>query len=71
LHSGCELEDSALFHPLSQGKLVMIYLATQSFDNAGFRSMLEYYSQWGINVGLGMLSAIFFASLLGFIVRSM
>lgn len=49
----------------------MIYLAIQAFDNAGFRSMLEYYSQWGINVGLGMLSAIFFASLLGFIVRSM
>jgi hypothetical protein len=49
----------------------MLYLATQSFDSAGFKSMMDYYSNWGIGVGLGMLSAIFFASLLGFIVRSM
>jgi hypothetical protein len=49
----------------------MLYLAAQTFNNGGFRSMMEYYSNWGIGVGLGMLSAIFFASLLGFIVRSM
>jgi hypothetical protein len=49
----------------------MLYLAAQNFDNGGFRAMMEYYSNWGIGVGLGMLGAIFFASLLGFIVRSM
>jgi len=49
----------------------MLYLAAQNFDNAGFRSMMEYYTTWGIGVGLGMLGAIFFASLLGFIIRSM
>jgi hypothetical protein len=49
----------------------MLYLAAQNFDNAGFRSMMEYYSNWGIGVELGMLGAIFFASLLRFIVRSM
>jgi hypothetical protein len=50
---------------------MMLYLAVQNFDNAGFRRMMEYYSNWGIGVGLGMLGAIFFASLLGFIIRSM
>ena len=51
----------------------MLYLlaAAQDFDNAGFKSMMEYYSNWGVGVGLGMLGAIFFASLLGFIIRSM
>jgi hypothetical protein len=32
---------------------------------------LQYYSQWGISVGLGMFSCIMFATLLGFLIRSL
>jgi hypothetical protein len=28
----------------------MLYLAAQNFDNAGFKSMMEYYTNWGIGV---------------------
>jgi hypothetical protein len=49
----------------------VILLAAEAFNVAAFREMMIYYTSWGVNVGLGMLSAIFFGSLLGFIIRSM
>jgi hypothetical protein len=32
---------------------------------------LQYYSQWGVAVGLGMFSCVMFATLLGFLIRSL
>jgi hypothetical protein len=49
----------------------VIWLVAEVFNVAAFREMMVYYTTWGVNVGLGMLAAIFFGSLLGFIIRSM
>jgi hypothetical protein len=49
----------------------VIWLVGEVFNVGAFREMMVYYTTWGVNVGLGMLAAIFFGSLLGFIIRSM
>jgi len=38
--------------------------------NSQLRSTLQTYSDWGVQVGVGMITCIFMASLIGQIIRS-
>jgi hypothetical protein len=48
----------------------LIAVLDSSFVSA-LDTTLRYYSEWGVAVGLGMFSCIMFASLLGFLIRSL
>jgi hypothetical protein len=48
----------------------MIHLLAQ-LDTSQLRTTLQYYSDWGVAVGLGMYACFMFATLLGILIRSL
>jgi hypothetical protein len=52
----------------------MIFPLIAELDSSFVSSLdttLRYYSEWGVAVGLGMFSCVMFATLLGYLIRSL
>ena len=49
----------------------MIIQLLAQLDTTQLRTTLQYYSDWGVAVGVGMFSCLMFATLLGLLIRSL
>ena len=51
--------------------MILLLIQLAQLDTAQLRTTLQYYSDWGVAVGVGMFSCLMFASLLGILIRSL